>query len=124
MDISRTTYKERNFTDYTKRTLPDHSVCSTKFSTFFISLIQNLIHFTCQKVLKKTKRQFSRTFHRNLRTFQGKMEFKDFLRTSRKIQGLLNSRLREHCKISGAPLVISAGRCENEGSEMVSVLRY
>ena len=41
------------------------------------------------------------------------MEFKDFLRTSPKIQGLLNSRLCEHCKISGAPLVMSAGRREN-----------
>ena len=93
MDILRTTYKEHNFTDYTKRTLPVHSdrtwtVCYTKFSTFFISLIQNLIHFTCQKALKKTKPQFSRTF-------QGKMEFKDFLRTCPKIQGLLNSRLNE-----------------------------
>ena len=93
MNILRTTYKERNFTDYTKRTLPVHSdrtwtVCYTKFSTFFISLIQNLIHFTCQKALKKTKPQFSRTF-------QGKMEFKDFLRTCPKIQGLLNSRLNE-----------------------------
>ena len=93
MDILRTTYKERNFTDYTKRTLPVHSdrtwtVCSTKFSTFFISLIQNLIHFTCQKALKKSKPQFSRTF-------QGKIEFKDFLRTCPKIQGLLNSRLSE-----------------------------
>ena len=34
--------------------------------------------------------------HRNLRTFQGIMEFKDFLRTSPKIQGL--SRLWEPCK--------------------------
>ena len=50
------------------------------------------------------------------------MEFKDFLRTTPKIQGLLNSRLSEHCKISGAPLVMSAGRCENVGCEMVSVL--
>ena len=29
--------------------------------------------------------------HRNLRTFQGKMEFKDFSRTSPKIQGLFKT---------------------------------
>ena len=77
MDISRTTYKERNFTDYTKRTLPDHSVCSTKFSTFFISLIQNLIHFTCQKAFKK----------KNLVFKDFSQESKDFSRKNG-IQGL------------------------------------
>ena len=37
--------------------------------------------------LKKTQGHF-KDLHRNLKTFQGKMEFKDFSRTSRKIQGL------------------------------------
>ena len=82
MDILRTTYKERNFTDYTKRTLPVHSdrtwtVCSTKFSTFFISLIQNLIHFTCQKAFKK----------KNLVFKDFSQESKDFSRKNG-IQGL------------------------------------
>ena len=37
--------------------------------------------------LKKIQGLF-KDLHRNLRTFQGKMEFKDFSRTSPKIQGL------------------------------------
>ena len=37
--------------------------------------------------LKKIKGLF-KDLHRNLRTFQGNMEFKDFSRTSPKIQGL------------------------------------
>ena len=50
-----------------------------------------------QKALKDTFKQLHLTlkkiqalfkdFHRNIRTFQGKMEFKDFSRTSPKIQG-------------------------------------
>ena len=32
-----------------------------------------------------------KNLHRNLRTFQGKMEFKDFSRTSPKIQGLFKT---------------------------------
>ena len=35
--------------------------------------------------------------HRHLRTFQGKMEFKDFSRTSPKIQGLFKT-VRALCK--------------------------
>ena len=54
-----------------------------------------------QKGLKNTFQQLHLTLkkipalfkelHRNLRTFQGKMEFKDFSRTSPKIQGLLKT---------------------------------
>ena len=39
--------------------------------------------------LKKIQALF-KELHRNLRTYQGKMEFKDFSTTSPKIQGLLN----------------------------------
>ena len=41
-------------------------------------------------MLKKIQALF-KDLHRNLRTFQGKMEFKDFSRTSPKIQGLFKS---------------------------------
>ena len=40
--------------------------------------------------LKKIQGLF-KDLHRNLRTFQGKMEFKDFSRTSPKIQGLFKT---------------------------------
>ena len=40
--------------------------------------------------LKKIQGVF-KDLHRNLRTFQGKMEFKDFSRTSPKIQGLFKT---------------------------------
>ena len=40
--------------------------------------------------LKKIQGIF-KDLHRNLRTFQGKMEFKDFSRTSPKIQGLFKT---------------------------------
>ena len=40
--------------------------------------------------LKKIQGLF-KDLHRNLRTFQGKMEFKDFLRPSLKIQGLFKT---------------------------------
>ena len=40
--------------------------------------------------LKKIQGIFN-DLHRNLRTFQGKMEFKDFSRTSPKIQGLVKT---------------------------------
>ena len=40
--------------------------------------------------LKKIQGPF-KDLHRNLRTFQGKMEFKDFSRTSPKIQGLFKT---------------------------------
>ena len=40
--------------------------------------------------LKKIQGVF-KDLHRNLRTFQGKMEFKDFSRTSTKIQGLFKT---------------------------------
>ena len=40
--------------------------------------------------LKKIQGLF-KDLHRNLRTFQGKMVFKDFSRTSPKIQGLLKT---------------------------------
>ena len=52
------------------------------------------------------------------------MEFKDFLRTFPKIQGLLNSRMCEHCKISGAPLVMSSGRCENVNKTDLSGVKW
>ena len=40
--------------------------------------------------LKKIQGLF-KDLHRHLRTFQGKMEFKDFSRTSPKIQGLFKT---------------------------------
>ena len=40
--------------------------------------------------LKKIQGLF-KDLHRNLRTFQGKMEFEDFSRTSPKIQGLFKT---------------------------------
>ena len=40
--------------------------------------------------LKKIQGLF-KNLHRNLRTFQGKMEFKDFSRTSSKIKGLFKT---------------------------------
>ena len=40
--------------------------------------------------LKKIQGLF-KDLHRNLRTFQGKMEFKDFSRTSPKIHGLFKT---------------------------------
>ena len=51
-------------------------------------ILSRLLH----SKLKKIQALF-KDLHRNLRTFQGKMEFKDFSRTSPKIQGL--SRLCE-----------------------------
>ena len=57
-----------------------------------------ILSLTTQKALKtlsrpprsKLKKIFN-DLHRNLRTFQGKMEFKDFSRTSPKIQGLVKT---------------------------------
>ena len=48
--------------------------------------LSRLIH----SKLKKIQGLF-KDLHRNLRTFQGKMEFKDFSRTSPKIQGLFKT---------------------------------
>ena len=48
---------------------------------------QNILFRPLHSELKKIQRLF-KDLHRNLRTFQGKMEFKDFSRTSPKIQGL------------------------------------
>ena len=49
-------------------------------------IISRLLH----SKLKKIQALF-KDLHRNLRTFQGKMEFKDFSRTSPKIQGLFKT---------------------------------
>ena len=43
--------------------------------------------------LKKIQGHF-KDLHRNLKTFQGKMEFKDFSRTPPKIQGLFKTGMR------------------------------
>ena len=48
---------------------------------------QNILFRPLHSELKKIQRLF-KDLHRNLRTFQGNMEFKDFSRTSPKIQGL------------------------------------
>ena len=45
--------------------------------------------------LKKIQGLF-KDLHRNLRTCQGKMEFKDFSRTSTKIQGLFETVQTQH----------------------------
>ena len=67
--------------------------------------------------LKKIQGLF-KNLHRNLRTFQGKMEFKDFSRTPPKIQGLFKTvrtlymaRQSEHCDwfFLGQDLVIWMG---------------
>ena len=89
--------------------------CLTNFSTFFSSLVLNCIrHWAlCVNNLytipplttKKHQKTLSRPLHsklkkiqglfkdllRNLRIFQGKMEFKDFSRTSPKMQGLFKT---------------------------------
>ena len=49
-------------------------------------ILSRLLH----SKLKKIQALF-KDLHRNLRTFQGKMEFKDFSRTSPKIQGLFKT---------------------------------
>ena len=51
---------------------------------------QNILFRPLHSELKKIQRLF-KDLHMNLRTFQGKMEFKDFSRTSPKIQGLFKT---------------------------------
>ena len=51
---------------------------------------QKTLSMQLNSKLKKTKGLF-KDLHRNLRTFQGKMLFKDFSRTSPKIQGLFKT---------------------------------
>ena len=49
-------------------------------------ILSRLLHSKLKKIQALLK-----DLHRNLRTFQGKMEFKDFSRTSPKIQGLFKT---------------------------------
>ena len=90
-------------------------VCSISFSTFLSFLVigcfytrvlefegalhrkripysmqSNLVSTPLFLKLKKTQGLF-KDLHRNSRTFQGKMEFKDFSRTPPKIQGLFKT---------------------------------
>ena len=51
---------------------------------------QKILYRPLNSKLKKIQGLFE-DLHRNLRTFQGKMEFKDFLRPSLKIQGLFKT---------------------------------
>ena len=51
---------------------------------------QNTLSRPLHSKLKKIQGLF-KDLHRKLRTFQGKMEFKDFSRTSTKIQGLFKT---------------------------------
>ena len=51
---------------------------------------QKTLSMPLNSKLKKIPGLF-KDLHRNLRTFQGKMEFKDFTRTSPKIQGLFKT---------------------------------
>ena len=51
---------------------------------------QKILSRSLHSRLKKIQGPF-KDLHRNLRTFQGKMEFKDFLRPSPKIQGLFKT---------------------------------
>ena len=51
---------------------------------------QKTLSMPINSKLKKIQGLF-KDLHRNLRTFQGKMEFKDFSRTSPKIQGLFKT---------------------------------
>ena len=60
-----------------------HSVLDNQKSS------KNTFHAT-KFNLKKIQVLF-KDLHRNVRTFQGKMEFKDFSRTSPKIQGLFKT---------------------------------
>ena len=53
---------------------------------------QKILSRPLHSKLKKIQGPF-KDLHRNLRTFQGKMEFKDFSRTFPKIQGLEFLRL-------------------------------
>ena len=60
--------------------------------------------------LKKIQGLF-KDLHRNLRTFQGKMEFKDFSRPSPKIQGLFKTVRTQYYKlIKGLKLKHSRGK--------------
>ena len=52
--------------------------------------IKKILSRPLHSKLKKIQGLF-KDLHRNLRTFQGKMEFKDFSRTSPKIQGLFKT---------------------------------
>ena len=52
--------------------------------------IKKLFRGPLHSKLKKIQGLF-KDLHSHLRTFQGKMEFKDFLRTSPKIQGLFKT---------------------------------
>ena len=87
------------------------SVCFMSFSTFISSLVFSLyllLLYPCFTVEKKKSRQsnllltppplklkkiqgFFKNSHRNLRTFQGKLEFKDFSSTPPEIQGLFKT---------------------------------
>ena len=51
---------------------------------------QKILSRPLHSKLKKIQGLF-KDLHRNLRTFQGKMEFKEFSRTSPKIQGLFKT---------------------------------
>ena len=51
---------------------------------------QKTLYMQLNSKLKKIQGLF-KDLHRNLRTFQGKMKFKDFSRTSPKIQGLFKT---------------------------------
>ena len=51
---------------------------------------QKILYRPLNSKLKKIQGLF-KDLHKNLRTFQGKMEFKDFLRPSSKIQGLFKT---------------------------------
>ena len=55
-----------------------------------IKKLQKTLSRLIHSKLKKIQGLF-KDLHRNLRTFQGKMEFKDFSRTSPKIQGLFKT---------------------------------
>ena len=52
--------------------------------------IKKILSRPLHSKLKKIQGLF-KDLQRNLRTFQGKMEFKDFSRTSHKIQGLFKT---------------------------------
>ena len=52
---------------------------------------QKTLSMPLNSKLKKIQGLFM-ALHKNLRTFQGKMEFKDFSRTSPKIQGLFKTK--------------------------------
>ena len=78
-------------------------------------ILSRLLH----SKLKKIQALF-KDLHRNLRTFQGKMEFKDFTRTSPKIQGLFKTVRTLFSSNEKARLCLSTNKSKHRHSDQNS----